>query len=550
MVEFGSVFGQIAAVLAVCALLGGLALLVRLPLILGLIVAGVVVGPEVLGLVGAAEEVDLLAEIGIAVLLFVVGLKLDVRVIRALGPVALSVGLAQVALTAGLGFVAAVAFGFDVVPAAYLGMAMAFSSTIIVVKILTDRRELKVLHGRIAIGVLIVQDLVVVLAMIWLSGLTGVEQSILGQIGGIALRGAALLTGVALVMRFVLPRAIHLFARQAELLLLAAIAWAVLLASVSVSIGFSQEVGAFLAGVALASSPYRDAISGRLTALRDFLLVFFFIELGTTVELSETLARPGPTITLIVLVLVAKPLIVIALTGALGYRSRTSFQAGLTLGQISEFSLILVALGVGLGHVGGDVVGVVTAVALVTIAASSLLVNYGDALFERFRPWLAHFERDRTPRDLVEGMDHRPHVILLGLGRFGSALYEQLEEHGVDVLGIDFDPRNRLAVGPHAVTVYGDAEDPELPHHLPLDGAEWVISSIRDLDSNLAFLAALRDHEYRGKVVLSADDDEDEQRLLQAGADVVVCPYRRSASQFVRDVFGTPIEAATPEGTP
>jgi Kef-type K+ transport system membrane component KefB len=535
--EFGSVFTQMAAVLTVCALLAGLALLVRLPLILGLIAAGIVVGPEVLGLVEASEEIELLAAIGIAVLLFVVGLKLDVRVVRRLGAVALAAGIGQIVLAVVLAFAIAIAFGFEPIAAGYLAMAMAFSSTIIVVKLLSDRRELKVLHGRIAIGILIVQDIVVVLTMIGLSGFDGGADAIIVQLAGVVLRGVILLVGLALLTRFVLPRAIHLFARQAELLVLAAVAWAVLLASASVALGFTEEVGAFLAGVSLASSPYRDAISGRLTALRDFLLVFFFIELGTTVDLSLALGRPGPALALIALVLIGKPLIVIALTGWLGYRSRTTFQAGLTLGQISEFSLILVALGVSLGHVGDDVMGIVTAVALVTIAVSTLLVNRSDQLFRRLHPVADVFERDRTPRDLVDRMDHRPHAILLGLGRFGSALYDQLVARGIDVLGIDFDPRNRLAVAPHAITVFGDAEDPELPSHLPLDGVDWIISSVRDVDANLTFLSALREHGYRGRVALSADDDEDEQRLLAAGADAVVCPFRRSAGSLVSDLF-------------
>jgi Trk K+ transport system NAD-binding subunit len=182
-------------------------------------------------------------------------------------------------------------------------------------------------------------------------------------------------------------------------------------------------------------------------------------------------------------------------------------------------------------------VGIVTAVALVTIAVSTLLVNLSDPLFARLRPLVMLFERDRTPRDLVDRMDHRPHVVLLGLGRFGAALHEQLTARGVDVLGIDFDPRNRLAVAPETVTVYGDAEDPELPGHLPLDGVDRVISSIRGVDANLTFLSALREHGYRGRIALSADDEDDERHLHAAGADAVVCPFRRSAHHFVSDLF-------------
>jgi Kef-type K+ transport system membrane component KefB len=282
------VFEQVAAVLFVCMIAGAAALVLRQPLVVGLIAAGIAVGPQALGLVDDVTDIELLAKLGIALLLFIVGLKLDVRLIGRLGPVALATGLGQVLFTSVIGFFIALALGFETVPALYIAVALTFSSTIIIVKLLTDKREIDDLHGRIAIGFLIVQDIAVVLAMIAITA-SGDASGPLGiQILNVIARGVVLVGLVILFGRYVATRLVSLLARQSELLILGAVTWAVALASVSILLGFSEEVGAFLAGLSLASTPYRDAISGRLSTLRDFMLVFFFIELGT-------LTRPDGT---------------------------------------------------------------------------------------------------------------------------------------------------------------------------------------------------------------------------------------------------------------
>jgi Kef-type K+ transport system membrane component KefB len=528
------VFEQIALVLAVCVAAGGLAVVLRLPLLVGLLVAGVLVGPGAFGLVEATPEVELLGEIGIALLLFVVGLKLDPRLVRRLGPVVLIAGSIQVALTAGIGFAIARAFGIDAVGALYLGAAMAFSSTVIVVKVLTDRRELEQLHGRIAVGILIVQDIVVVLLMI---GLATVDPDsgvgFVTQASAVVLRGVALLALVFVASRWVLPRITHFLARQGELLVLASVTWAVVLAAVAIVLGFSGEVGAFLAGTALASSEYRDAISGRLSTLRDFLLVFFFIDLGVRLELGglEDLLLVAA---LSAFVLIGKPLLVAVITTRLRFRARVGVRSGLTLAQISEFSLILVALGVGLGQVDGRIVGLVTGVALVTITASTFLGARSAALVPRLSPLLEPFERAPVrPEAPEEGAMPDPTVVVIGLGRLGQTVLTELDERGEEVLGVDFDPRSILGAV-HAIPVlYGDAEDPELPHHLPLSRARWVVSTLRDLESHRSLIAALRHHGYEGRIAVAVDHEADVEMLEPLGVNLIVRPLHEAAGPFV-----------------
>jgi Kef-type K+ transport system membrane component KefB len=535
------VFQQIALVLAVCVAAGGLAVLLRQPLLVGLLVAGVLVGPGVFGLVEATAEVELLGEIGIALLLFVVGLKLDPRLVRRLGPVVLVAGGIQVALTAGIGFGIARAFGIELVGALYLGAAMAFSSTVIVVKVLTDRRELEQLHGRIAVGILIVQDIVVVLLMI---GLATVDPEsgagLVSQAGAVLLRGLALLALVFVAARWVLPRVTHVLARQGELLVLASVTWAVVLAALAIVLGFSAEVGAFLAGTALASSEYRDAISGRLSTLRDFLLVFFFIDLGVRLELGgvEDLALVA---VLSLFVLVGKPLVVAVITTRLRFRARVGVRSGLTLAQISEFSLILVALGVGLGHVDGRIVGLVTGVALVTITASTFLSSRSVVLVPRLSPPLERFERAPVrPESPESGALPDPTVVVIGLGRLGTTVVTELDERGEDVLGVDFDPRSILGTAFEIPVLYGDAEDPELPHHLPLDRARWVVSTLRELDAHRSLVAALRHHGYRGRIAVAVDHEEDVEVVERLGVELIVRPLHEAAGPFVERLCSHP----------
>ena len=322
----------------------------RQPLILAYIFVGILVGPAILGWVTARDQVDLLARLGIAMLLFVVGLKLDLHLIRTLGPVALATGLGQVIFTSVIGYFLALPLGLNPIAAIYVAVALTFSSTIIIVKLLSDKREIDTLHGRIAVGFLIVQDVVVVLVMIGLSayGMVGASNELGRTLLLMLLKGAGLLVGIGLLMRYILPWLLHRLARSLELLVLFSIAWAVFLAILGDSLGFSKEVGAFLAGISLASTRYREAIGARLVSLRDFLLIFFFIDLGAQLDMGTLTGQLGPAIILSLFVLIGNPLIVMVIMGVMGYRRRTGFLAGLTVAQISEFSLILGALGINL----------------------------------------------------------------------------------------------------------------------------------------------------------------------------------------------------------
>lgn len=547
-------FTEIALTLVGAALIGAAGRALRQPLIVSFIAVGVLVGPAGVGLVTRHEEVELLASIGIALLLFVVGLKLDVHTVRTVGPVALVTGIGQIAITALAGFAVATALGLGAVTATYVAVALTFSSTIIIVKLLSDKHEINALHGRIAVGVLIVQDLAVILAMIAVTALGAertADQTLLGHGLSVGGRAIAFLVVVAALSRWVLPRASAFLATSPELLVLVGIALAVALAAVSEALGLSKEIGAFVAGASLASTDYREAIASRLVSVRDFLILFFFIDLGARLDLSLLGTTLGPAAILSAFVLVGKPVIVMGIMGSMGYRKRTGFLTGLTVAQVSEFSLILGALGVSVGHIGADTMGLITAVGLVTIGLSSYMITHAEALYERLAGWLDRFERRVPHREMTgeTGEPVRADVVIFGLGRYGGGIVRHLLLRNRRVVGVDFDPAALASWRREGLpVVYGDASDPDVFEHVPLDGVSWVVSTAPDLDTSRTLLHTLRERHYGGSVAVACRTAEEGDELRLQGATVLLRPYADAAEQAA-DAITTAIDKLTAVAT-
>ena len=522
-------FFELSIILAIAAVLGAIGLMLRQPLIVMFIALGILVGPSALNLVSSSQMVHLLADLGIALLLFVVGLKLDLTLIRSTGAIALMTGLGQVVFTSVFGYIIGVALGYDSITSLYIAIALTFSSTIIVVKLLSDKKEIDSLHGQIAIGFLIVQDIVVVLLMIILSALNAdVGANPFIGILKVIFTGSAIVAVIGLLMRFALPRLVNFLAHSQELLVLFSISWAVAVASACDYLNFSREVGAFLAGVSLASTPYRAIISGRLVSLRDFLLLFFFINLGSQLNLNLLGEQIVPSLIFSVFVLVGNPLIVVVIMGVMGYRKRTSFLAGLTVAQISEFSLIFAAMGLSMGHIQESSVGLITLVGLITIGLSTYMIIYSYQLYDLLAPFLDVFER-RIPFREEHGEDAIPaqvEVILFGLGRYGGNIALTLQRQNINMIGIDFDPQQvRFWQQQGIAALYGDVEDPELPARLPLDTARYVISSLGDVQANIALIKYIKASGYKGIIAVTAHRPGDAVRLKETDASMILSPF-------------------------
>ena len=541
MLVFENVFSEIALIMAIAAIVGALAIKLRQPLIMAFIVVGILVGPAGINLVESSEQVELFAELGIALLLFVVGLKLDPHEIRAVGLVAITTGMGQILITGILGYLITLILGITGISAFYVAIALTFSSTIIIVKLLSDLREIDALHGRIALGVLIVQDIVVVIVMIALSALTGNEQGELGrEILTVLIKGSVFLVCIGLFTRYILPSLLHSLARSTELLLIFAIAWAVILAALGDWLGFSREVGAFLAGVSLAYTPYRADLGSRLVSLRDFLLLFFFIDLGIHIDVTHFIEALIPAVVLSLFVLLGKPLMIMTLVGMMGYRKYTSVITSLSLGQISEFSLILGALGVSLGHINDETLGLITLIGLITMGVSTYMIIYAHRFYDMLSPYLGWIDKLSNRRhqkisDLEVDESADVDVILFGLGRYGGSLLSNLSQQGTNVLGVDFDPelvKSWRSLG--ILAFYGDAEDPEFAATLPLNKAKWVVSTLPGRRIGLALLRNLKHRDFQGKIALTSHSRREQVILHQAGADLVLLPFQDAAKEAAR----------------
>jgi hypothetical protein len=258
-------------------------------------------------------------------------------------------------------------------------------------------------------------------------------------------------------------------------------------------------------------------------------------------DLSMLGAELGSAAVLSLFVLIGNPLIVMAIMGWMGYRKRTGFLAGLTVAQISEFSIIFVAMGITLGHVGVTTLGLTTLVGLITITLSTYMILYSQHLYERLSPWLGIFERQNPLREqAIETQDQgtaRVDVIVIGLGRYGRRLLTQLREAGIEVLGVDFDPEVVSSLREAGLSVrFGDGEDPAFLESLPLAEARWVVSSLPAWDSNRALLDALKSTGFTGQVAAVARDAEHHQKLERAGVKRVLNPFDDAADEAARSL--------------
>ena len=553
------VFSEIAWLLLGAAALGLVGTMLHQPVIVSFIAVGIAAAAFFQSSPETASQIGFLAELGVALLLFLVGLKLDWRLVRTLGPVALATGLGQVGFTAGFGFLIGLGLGLDALTSLYVSVALTFSSTIIVVKLLSDKRELETLHGKIALGFLIVQDIVVVLAMVVLStiGIGAAEAR-----GGVAALGIAVasLVGMALLLalfvRFVADPLMGRLARTPELLVIAAIGWAAAAAAIGDAVGLGKELGGLAAGVSLGSTPYRDMISARLAALRDFLLLFFFLSIGASLDLATLGDDFGRAIVFSLFVLIGNPLIVLLIMAYMGYRARTGFLAGLTVAQISEFSFIFMAMGLSLGHVDAAAVGLVTLVGLVTIALSVYMITYSQQLYLRLKPLLKPFDFGRWREDAAEEAEEPAvDIVIFGLGRFGSQLLRRLDDAGYNVLGVDLDPKEVAQFSRQGYRVrFGDVTEQEFWAELPLANVRWIVLSVpygtillTETDPRSGLMTALKSHRYAGRVAITARDEAEGRQLEESGGvDLIFYPFDEAAVSAARQIAD--LDAERPAG--
>lgn len=458
----------------------------RMPSIVAYILAGLVLGPAT-GLLEVTETIDLIADAGIALLLFIVGLELSFARIRDVGRVAVLAGLGQVLFTAAGGSGLALLLGFGVMDAVFIGTALTFSSTVVVVKLLDQKHELHSLYGRIAVGIFLVQDLVVIVALTVLAGLGRQDGAGWGETGRglvLAFAGmAALLAGALAAARWMLPRLFGWVIRSPETTLIWSLAWCFLFVVAALALDLSLEIGAFLAGVSLAQLPYNQDLRRRVHPLMNFFIAVFFVSLGIHMELGAAAAHWGAAVAFSLFVLIGNPFIFMWIIAKLGYSERTSFLTSVTVAQISEFSFVFAALGLSTGLIGGDVLAVIAIVGLVTIAVSAYMILYNHGLYAVVRRWgLLRAFRARPEPELEPEPELHGHVIVVGMNGLGRPIVRRLAERGERVLAIDTDP-GKLA-GLPAIILVGNVDYASTLEEARLPSAKLVVSALQIEDTN------------------------------------------------------------------
>ena len=524
---------ELSKILVITVVITGLVKVLKQPVIIGYILSGIFVGPFIFNIIDSTDTLTAFSQIGVALLLFLVGLNLNPKVIKEVGKISLITGLGQVLFTTSIGYIIARYLGFSTIISLYMSIALAFSSTIVIMKLLSDKKDLESLYGRISIGFLIVQDFVAILILLVISSLNRgatltslVVETVLNGVLGILL--------LFLITLYVLPSLTKIIAKSQEFLLLFSISWCFAVASVFHYLNFSIEAGALLAGITLSLSPYHFEISSKLKPLRDFFLILFFILLGSQMVFSNIFQNAGTILILSAFVLIGNPIIVMALMGLLGYTKRNSFLSGLTVAQISEFSLIIVAMGVSIGHITNEVLSLVTAVGLITFAGSTYMILYSHKIYPALSRYLSIFERKGKKVDEHEHTaDYRHEIILFGYNRIGFDILESLNKIKKNFLIIDYDPDVITSLSKDGYACrYGDANDSELLEELNFSKTKMIISTIPILETNLLIINKVKKENKRAIIAVVSHQIDDAVKMYEEGATYVIMPHFLGGKHF------------------
>ncbi|MDF1496783.1 MAG: cation:proton antiporter [Patescibacteria group bacterium] len=514
---------ELAATVVLVTILSIFARMLKQPFILAYLAAGVLIASFGFFNLTDHETFKLFSDLGIMFLLFLVGLEINYSSLKLVGKVSIILGLGQIIFTSLFGYIIASIFGYDWLASLYIAVALTFSSTIIIVKLLSDKKELRSLHGKISVGMLLVQDAVAVIILVLLSGLTDGNNAGLAEIILTLLKGTILVFVTLWVGKRIIPAIFDRLAKSQELLFIASLAWVLGMAVIVSYMGFSIEIAGFLAGLALSNSLERLQISNKIRSLRDFFIVLFFVLLGASMALSDLSGLTLPIIVFSLFVLIGNPIIVLSILGFLGYRKRTGLLTGLTVAQISEFSLIVAAVGLKLGHIDNSTVTLITGVGIITITISTYLIINADKLYKFLANLLSIFETRRIKEPVLKKQRKRKYV-LIGCHRTGMGIASLLPKN--QLLIIEFDPDMVHKLNKQGYNVlFGDITDPDILDDMLVTNADVLIITSPDIQDNLSVLEMYKQKSKRPTIIVRAQSKEELEILYDNGADYVLLPH-------------------------
>ncbi|WP_414837556.1 cation:proton antiporter [Candidatus Nanosalina sp. VS9-1] len=509
---------ELTLVIVTATVLAVVARKLKQPVLLAYLLTGLVLGPALLNIVGGTRTLTLMSELGLGFLLFLVGIEMNLDEIRDLLKPISVIAVGQTILQTGLAFVVPLALGFGFFETVIIALCTVFGATPVIVKILTEKDELKSLPGKLDVGVLVLQDiyLILIVALINSGTLTQPDQ-ILGTLAKIvALIGVIGVISLA-SSRYILDDIFKQIADNRHAFFIHGVAWAFLFITLAEFMGLSVEVGAFLAGLGLGQIPYREEIKERIRPLTDFFMVIFFSTLGLTLSVENLQAYWVEAILASGVMMIGNFVIMFYLIDRMKFTPRTSFIGSINMTQVSEFSLVVGALAVQQGYIGNDVLGYISLMAVFTIGLSTYLINYNKEIYQKIEHLLEWLESEEK-KD-VEINQLEDHAVIVGYDEISEKICRTLErEH--DILVIDQNPDNTevLSRSPYEY-IYGDFKHGEIREGANLEGAEFIISFSDEKDVNLKVLEEQTDNAIK---IVTAKRLEEASEMYDLGADYVI----------------------------
>lgn len=534
-----NIFFQLALILLLSSLYGVLMLKTKLPLVVAYLLAGVTLSFISLFDVGHSVVLEVLPEIGIAFVLFLIGMELNIKELKLLGKPIIITSVGQIAVSTLLGYLLARALGFGNSESIYLGLGLAFSSTVVVVKMLLEKRDISSLYGKLSVGILLIEDLVAIIALMLLtvgsSALkVGLQESL--PLLTLVLKAIGLFVVTFILSKFVLDKVFKLVARSVELLFLTSICWCFIFTSLAILAGFSVVIGAFLAGVALASSPYHLQIEAKIKPIRDFFVALFFVYLGAQANLTGLVSAVPAILVFSLFAIILKPIIYLLLLSLFGFKKHTTFQTALNLSQVSEFSLVVLLVGVQMNLVSPLALSTMALVGVISIIVSSILIAKSRPIYKLLEPSLG-FTQLHHKRQSVETIAQEKlvdHVIVIGAHRVGGPIIQYLSKVGIPLMVLDFNPNIVEELSEQGINaIYGDIGDPEILDYVNLETAKLVICTASDLFDNEILLEECKRRKIEAKIILRALDKAHVDHLKDLGADYVLLPEKVSGDFVV-----------------
>jgi Kef-type K+ transport system membrane component KefB len=529
------------------------------PLLLGYVLAGILLGPAITGLVdNPAPLLGLVTDLGLIFLMFIIGLELDLTKIKDVGRTSAMIGILQVTIVTIVAATATSFFGIGLIQGIYLGLAASFSSTLVVVNILTQTKEINSLHGELVLGILVAQDMLAVIGLSLLGTLKGGSESIIDtalRLAHITLPSGGLIESLLLIanltlfalvtylfFKHIMPRVFKEAIASAELLFIVSLAIVLVLSVVANLFAFSVAVGAFLAGIALSTAVYSHEIMGRVKPIKDFFLLLFFVSLGMQIMFDDVATQVPIVLIILAGTMLLKPVVTFFVCKAFRYNNRTSFFTALHLAQASEFGLILIAVGITQGTLPASMLTGVVLVTIVTMVMTAYLIRYDERIYQVFKPLIEPLDilfgsRPEEHRNVPE--KYKPQVIIIGVNALTSEAVETL--HGKKrILVIDYNPQKIITYKKRGVpTICADALSVDLYKDIDFTKAETVVSVVHELASNQFILKKVHEASKGGtriSTIMSASTEDVGKKLYRSGATLVLMPDvmgRRMLSEIV-----------------